>query len=294
MSFIRSNERRARMQSQTAYNQSTLWKELHYNNPAIEYLIDTNLMEYDIEKANISVLRYKGIISDKLYRDCLVMPKLQRQILVGKLQAINKGAYPALKEGIMEARHCLFDTLQLRSEDVLSINNDAVFVMTDGLSINLPENLQVNEFVKFRIKGRYRSYYRIGSTNFYYNISYQGPEYDVLDIKGLGDYAEGKHKDCMLASLKEIFRIAILNGSSEALHKINDLYSKYVRLELPIDYYRRLDSSARFDVKFNGEFSSYQIEEFIFPDRTILDISYNLNILGRLAGYMTQDILRVI
>ena len=51
----------------------------------IQYLVDVPIFEYDISKANISVLSDKGVISENQYQYLFNLPKLERNIAIGNL-----------------------------------------------------------------------------------------------------------------------------------------------------------------------------------------------------------------
>lgn len=51
----------------------------------IQYLVDVPIFEYDISKANISVLSDKGIISENQYQYLFNLPKLERNIAIGNM-----------------------------------------------------------------------------------------------------------------------------------------------------------------------------------------------------------------
>ena len=80
-----------------------IWDKVLYR-ANIQYLIDTPIYEYDLSKANINVLRDKNAISEDLYQYLYQAPKLERNIMMGKMRAKNPHLTEILKEGIEEAR----------------------------------------------------------------------------------------------------------------------------------------------------------------------------------------------
>ena len=78
---------------------SNLWEKTSYTAP-LDYIINSKIIEYDISKANINVLLYKGLISKKEYEYYYNLPKRRREISIGLLQAKDKKYVRAIIDGI--------------------------------------------------------------------------------------------------------------------------------------------------------------------------------------------------
>ena len=102
-----------------------IWDKVLYR-ANIQYLIDTPIYEYDLSKANINVLRDKNAISEDLYQYLYQAPKLERNIMMGKMRAKNPHLTEILKEGIEEARKFFITKNEFLDSDILSIRNDAI------------------------------------------------------------------------------------------------------------------------------------------------------------------------
>ena len=245
------------MQQQLTTGQ--LWERIRYSAP-VNFLIDSRIVEYDIEKANISVM------------------------------IKNKGLHSIIKDGIEEARHLLFDTLNLDYTNVLSIRNDAVFVIFQGIDPKL-ESIQVSPHVRFRRKGEFRSFYRLGRNKEMYYDYDPLTKKEVLEVKGLGAHSVYMHKDHMLKFLQDLFYTVLVNGPGPALEVLNNFYYNYISMQVPIDFYRRLDSGARFDMKQQSYFATFQADKLTIQDPRLIDPSYNAKILNLLASHFTNAIL---
>ena len=275
------------MQQQLTTGQ--LWERIRYSAP-VDFLIDSRIVEYDIEKANISVMLDKGVISNKDYEYYANMPKKQREVTIGNLMIKNKGLHSIIKDGIEEARHILFDTLNLNYTNVLSIRNDAVFVIFQGIDPKL-ESIQVSPHVRFRRKGEFRSFYRLGRNKEMYYDYDPLTKKEVLEVKGLGAHSVYIHKDHMLKFLQDLFYTVLVNGPGPALEVLNNFYYNYISMQVPIDFYRRLDSGARFDMKQQSYFATFQADKLTIQDPRLIDPSYNAKILNLLASHFTNAIL---
>ena len=71
----------------------------------IDYLISRYIREYDISKANINILLYKGLISKSKYDYFYNLPNDRRKIEVGLLQRDNDKVREGLTKGFHELRH---------------------------------------------------------------------------------------------------------------------------------------------------------------------------------------------
>ena len=266
---------------------SELWSQARYLAP-YKYILDSNIVEFDIEKANISVLRNSGVIDENTYRGMYELPKKIREIVVGRMIRRHKELSSVLKEGIQQARHELFKTLNLNSNNVLSIKNDAVFVI-----FNTPVNvsdIQVNQYVKFKVKGQFRSFYFLNNKEFYYAYNpITGLE--GLDIKGVGDYGVEMNGP-FLNLLCNVFYTVLTSGVRDAyklLCKIND---DYLNKRYPLEYYRRLDSFARFDIYRISDYATFQADILTDYDLGVVDPSYNMKLLDKLVSYYAEYLLR--
>lgn len=263
-----------------------LWERVRYSAP-IDFILDNHIVEYDIAKANISVLKDKGIINQAEYDRYYAMDKHSREVAIGLMQLRVNGVSATLKQGITEARKRLFELLNLDETSVLSINNDAVYCIFNGLSAE-PDIIDITPNVKFIKKGVYRSYYRFGrNKEFFYNYDPM-TKVELLDIKGLGDQSIALHKNFMVKVLKDLFYIAITQGPRIALESLKSFYYKYISMELPIEYYRRLDSESLYDLKLSTPYSSYKANNLMIEDKRLIDPSYNAIILNSLAKYYTR------
>ena len=104
-----------------------LWNNINYTSD-ISYLNSVFIYEMDLSKANINVLRTKNIIDQKTYEYLYNSERMVRQVYVGKL-CKDKRVSDALKEGILEAKRLLFEANDIKDYEVLSIKNDAVFLL---------------------------------------------------------------------------------------------------------------------------------------------------------------------
>ena len=251
---------------------STLWNNVRYHAP-IECLIDTMIRVYDIRKANISILTEKGFLSGEQYYQLYEADKMDREVFIGKLLGANPSASKALQDGIIEAKRIFFESNHLEDNDILEIDNDAVYVF--GYK---PVNIQqTSPLVYFKLAEVYSSFYKVKDIEYlYYFNMIANTEY--LKAKGLGSATE-LHEPYMLDFLKTLFYTAQTQGVPEAISLLNSFYQKYMNKELDIGYYRNLNPRSLYSVGNFDKFGTYKIETDNRSLLKVLDISYNEKIL---------------
>lgn len=263
---------------------SEVWSQSNYLAP-YNYIMDANIVEYDIEKANISVLYSKGAISKSTYEGLYNAPKHVREVAVGRMLRREKDLSGILSEGIMEARKALCEQLNLTSENILSIKNDAIFVIWGDIVPNITD-VWVNQYIKFKPKGRYASFYKIYRKEFYYDYD-PVTNREGLDIKGVGDYGVEMCRP-FIGLLCDLFYLALTAGPKAALAKANQIYMDFVQKKFPIEFYRRLDSHARFDIVDISSYAKFQADMLDPSSMYAVDNSYNCSILRLVMSYFTD------
>ena len=251
----------------------TLWNNFKYQS-FIDCLIDTPITVYDIRAANISVLREKELISPEVYENLRVAAKIEREIYIGKLQGSNPYISEKLREGIIEAKHKFFTMNQLDDSRILEIDNDAVYVFGDT-----PISVQkVSPFVYFKKAESYTSFYRVKKIEYFYYRALTSPV-EYLNPKGLGTRGISLHGPFMLDFLKELFYTAQFEGPKNALFLLSNFHTKYCNKELPMGFYRNLNTKSMFAIKNFDQYASYFVDNEDYRLWNLMDISYNESLL---------------
>lgn len=266
------------------YQKPSLYLKDSFLSP-VEFLISTYIYEYDISKANISILYSKGVLSEKEYRELYVADRFYRQYTVGNMQK-DKRVATALSEGLKEYRKLFMEENGLQDIDILSVKKDAIFL------INKVPTVTKFGLIEFVMKGRYTSYYRLPGIpviEAYYNYdSISGTE--VLDIKGIDDSMLPRHEAYMLEFLKVLFESAQSSSIEETLGMLVMFYQNYLNRELDVGYYREFNPLSLFRV-IPTRFNSFMAEYVDESSRSYLDISCNRDILICLYRYYSSILL---
>ena len=253
---------------------SNLWEKTSYKSP-IQFLVDTNVREYDISKANINVLRDANVVSEEQYQYYYQCPKDERSVAIGKMQGFDSRVTDILKEGIANARRVFIESNKINDSEILAIRNDAITIIGNRPIVNL----DVTSRVHFRMVGSYTSFYHVNTIDLFYLYD-RISNTELLDVKGLGDFGAMLHKDYMLDFLSLLFYTAQINGIKDAIYLLQTVYQNYINKSLSIEYYRELNPLSKY--KLSPEFSMYSslyMDYATERDKKILDIGFNENIL---------------
>ena len=98
-----------------------LWDKDRYS-AKIEFIIDNFIREYDITKANISVLRDANVLSEEQYMYFMSAPKMEREVAIGKMQGSNTKITEILKSGIKNAKRVFMESNGIQDSEILYIH----------------------------------------------------------------------------------------------------------------------------------------------------------------------------
>lgn len=258
-----------------------LWDKVNYT-ADISYLTNIFITEYDISKCNINVLYTKGAIDKQTYDYLYNSERMVRQTFVGKLQRDNPEIAKILKSGIIEAKKIFFEANSIEDRDVLSIKNDAVFL------INKKPKIRKFGLIEFMPKGLYTSFFKFRGIEIYYYYNNMN-KMEYIEVKGISEENLAKHEGYFLQLLKDIFYSIQINGPEITLRMIKDFYKEYISRDLPIEYYRKFDTGSKYHYNCNTIINTgFEAEYVSETNKSIIDISYNLSILMQLQKYVVS------
>lgn len=262
---------------------SGLWRNINYKTP-VKYYINTYIREYDLSKANINALLYQGRISKSQYNDFYNMEKKQREITIGKMISKDRTIYQDIQSGIKEAKRKLFLTNDIEDLDIVSIKNDAIFIVG--------KYLQQTEFPPFTfvIKNEYNIFLQLQELEIYYSDSIDNGGYNInIDVKGIGDDNLLLHQYGMLDLICEVCRRLQRESIDETMSYVSMMYNKFINRELGKEYYRNFDSFSMYIIPTFMQF--VQIPDISEDMKYTVDINRNLSIIRNLVG-IVSDIYR--
>lgn len=244
-------------------------------NSSYDVIINSFIREYDISKANINVLYQRGVIDKATYDNLYNSDKSIREKSVGLMIRRDNRIYQEIKQGITEAKYQLITENNIDLEDIVSIKNDAVFVMNN--------KLEKTKFglIDFKLKNTYTIFLKIDGYEFYYYYNpFNGKE--VLDVKGIKDDKLKLHEKYFMDFLLSLFNTLQVEGIISAINMIQNFSNTYINKQLDIEYYRTFNSESDFDCMYDNYIPSI----LNLNDIEIIDIRYNYAILRNIYGVL--------
>ena len=229
-------------------------------------MIQNRIYEYDIHAANLSMLKQSGKIDPKALAILSKMDKKPREIAVGKMIRTNKQFGVIIKRGILKAREQLFRENQIQDYEVLSIKNDAVFVIGRKLKHTVFGD------VEFRLKNQYSMFQNIDKIEFYYDRRRKR-----IDIKGVKDEVveHPDHQHGMIQFFMTVFNYASMDQRDDLREYLLEFVHQYKAKELPFQYYRELNSDNIYRTIIELSGFGYNLEEIGQSDLAMINPIYN-------------------
>lgn len=247
----------------------------------IDFLLNNYVREYDISKANINILLHRKLITEDLYNFLKQSDRMVRQVTIGKMLRDNPSLSEELKNGIIETKQRFFEVNNIQDYEVLSIKNDAVYLINKIPKITKFDNIE------FACKNIYTSYYKIFNVEYYYYFDIVN-NIENIDIKGIGDDKLEYHKNHFLEFLLVIFNSAQVDDIKETINLLKIFSDKYLKMGLDIEYYRNFNASSLYSLKPIMKYSSVNAKFLPEKHKDIIDISHNYNILRELYKIYTS------
>lgn len=249
----------------------------------ISYIINLYLREYDMEKANISVLYELGILDEDQYKEYCSLPKHEREVEIGCYLKSKPDLLPLLQSKILEFRNLFISTNNIDENQILYLDNDSITVIDPKSKVRDDRVAKFNTHINFKLKNVYTSYYRLGPVDLLYNGSNE-----TFRIKYSGQQIIDKHKNAFLDFLLALCYETETSKLSEVLLMLKNFYTQYTQYQLPIDFYREFNQNSQFKFKSGFAFTYYSD---IISDVQIeqLDISYNANLLRQLIKIFSYE-----
>lgn len=245
---------------------SKLYEKTNYT--TTENIIIDRIYEYDISMANVSVLKRSGKFDEERLEYLSQLPKMEREVTIGKLIREDRSIQTAIKKGIHLARWNLFKENQIKDTEVISIKNDAVFVRG--------RVLKVTKFgpVEFKRKHQYAMFMKMDRMEFYYDR-----KRNIVDIKGINDTVlkEPDHQNGILRFIGTVMEYIVMDRKTQLHEYLFQFIHAYKARELPYPYYRELSQDNCYRSQFSLSGNSVQLLQISQNDVSDLNISYNYN-----------------
>ena len=215
-----------------------------------DYCFNTQIVEYDIQSAGLSILTHSGVLSEDKIHELENMTKSSRVVSIGMMIRDNPEYQKIISNGLIHARKHFIESNHLSESDIICIKKDAIFTTKKC-------NTLLFDGIQFRAKNKWRSYLKLGKIEFFYldKLKYQ--------ILGLGTVATDYHKNGWIKTIIDIID-RISNGDKSVRHTVMQLISQYKSEKLPAAYYQsfKSDPTQRDDL--------YNYQQIIIPLMQVL------------------------
>ena len=259
---------------------SELWRNINYKTP-IKYFINTYIREYDLSKANINALLYQKVLTKEEYNRFYNMDKKEREVIIGKMISKDRTIYTNIQTGIKEAKRKLFISNNIEDIDIVSIKNDAVFIVG--------KLLPYTEFqpFKFVIKNEYNIFLQLQELEVYYSDNFINGEFNInIDVKGIGDNNLILHEHGILDIICEVCRRLQREKIEDTIGYISIMYDKFINRELGKEYYRNFDAFSMYVIPTFSRF--VQLPDITEDMKYAVDINRNLSIMRNLVAIVSE------
>lgn len=266
--------------------QTTQYSQL-FNNvnlaPQFPYIVNCYIREYDLQKANISVLRKLNIIDEETYLRLYHSDRMYRQVFVGNMIKENKDISYALKRGLINAKQRLFELNSIQDYEVLCIKNDAVFVVNKELT-----STTVGKYLNFMCKNVYTIFMKLCNLEVYYSDRFlpNGQLSINVDVKGISDKLLPLHQGGMLDLICTTCNMLQRFTPSETINYLMEMYDLFVQRRLPNEYYREFNQISRY--AFQSRYSIFYMNTITDEYRSVVDINRNLLIIRDLISIVSN------
>lgn len=248
-----------------------LYEQSNYVTP-LDYFISSYIREYDISKANINILLYKGLISRDQYDYFYNLDRMSRQVEIGMMQRDNPVIRDAINHGFAEVRKLFFEANDIKDHEVIAIKKDAVYVLN-----KIPSQTTFGN-IEFVCKNIYTSFYKVNKLELYYYCDSVNNR-EVLDVKGISDKALLLHNDYFLEFLLVLFSSAQIDPIEETIGLLQHFYAQYLSFKLDVGYYRNFNNRSLYLVKSISDIARFEMQSCPEDKKQMIDISYNASLI---------------
>lgn len=209
---------------------SELWKKTNYLTKETQVI--NRIYEYDIKSANTSALRNARRLRVETLNELEQLSKHDREVHIGKMISQDKSIGKTIKHEISRAKRQLFMANGIQDDEILSIKNDAIFV--------IGRRLTKTEFgsMVFKEKNVYAGYLTFDKLELYYDR-----KNGTVDIKGIRDdiLADKDHQFGMIQFLRQVMEYLVMDRRQALTDYLIQFSDDYKNKRLPVQYYKEMN-----------------------------------------------------
>lgn len=239
----------------------------NYLNKDIEFINNSSIIEYDMKNAGLSIIYHNGIISKKDYDYLMGLDKLERNIVIGKYLIKHSDVNQFIMDEFINIRKNFFDINNIKFEEVLSIKKDSITLIN-----RFPNNLIIDNFYEFRVKGTYKSYININNKEHYLDSNN-----NILITKGYSEETKKIQNKYLFNFIKNCLKYKLVNDNDQLFQYCIIFKNDFLMFNLEKEYYLDILVNKYIINIFNDIYYLNDInDEF---DKKNLMINNNLNFI---------------
>jgi len=202
-------------------------------NPNIEYLFNSEIIEYDLQAAGMNLIREYKLLPPKDIAVIEVLQKSEQVVAIGKLQRDRPGLSAALTDKYAVVRGQFIEANKLEDDDIICVKKDAIFVVGRVSRVNFGDNMR---WIK---KNVYSSYLRL-TNNHNIELFYREGEFD---IKGIGDVGIARHRLYLIEYLLKFFKM--IESKNPVIKKLlREFVDEYKGMKMDDGYYLEFNNNS--------------------------------------------------
>lgn len=261
---------------------SLLYEYIFYIAKDIPFILNKYIREYDMSKANINILRQYGKISKDMYDTLYNAPRMVRQCTIGDMERVDPTITKIKQEGIRHYKKMFFESNNIEDSDILSIKNDAIFLIN-----KIPTITKFGDYIEFKFKNEYTSYYNLNNIELYYYY-HRMTNIEKLDVKGINDTNLALHDGYFLEFLLTIFQTAQIEPIDQVIQFGNKFYEEYINMKLDVNFYRNFDTECMFKIKKLSKVFTYRLNTITNDNKYAIDGTMNQKTIMQLMSYYSS------
>lgn len=244
---------------------SELFKKTNYLAKGIK-VVQNRITEYDIRSSNTSILREAHKLRVSTLDALEALPGRDRKVIIGKMIRNDKSLQKVISTGVIEAKRKLFQANGIQDAEVLSIKNDAVFIIGRKL------RQTVFGAIEFRPKNVYSVYLNIEKIEFYYDKAR-----DTVDVKGVRDSVveDPDQQSGMIRFFATVMRYLMFDQRDKLRKYLIDFSNAYKEKTLPVQYYKEFNEYNIYRTMMETEGFSFNMTVAGDKDKGIINGVYN-------------------
>lgn len=243
---------------------SELWKRSAYLTKKTQII--HRIYEYDIRSANTSSLRMAHRLKSATLDELEQLPRHDREVRVGMMISKDKSIGKVIKREISRAKRSLFIANGIQDDEVLSIKNDAVFI--------IGRRLTETEFgcMVFKEKNVYSGYLYAEKMELYYNRKTR-----TVDIKGIKDeiVQDPDHQQGMVIFLATVMEHLVMDRMDALRRYLIQFTDDYKSKRLPVMYYKEMNGENIYRTTMEISGTYFQMQTATESDKPMINGTYN-------------------